>query len=119
MTNAQTLIGAERQRQRIPDESLKELEWLTNDELAWINVHGTSDRPEVRDKASGKVLVASGRDWRTYCGWELDYRVACGVEVYLDVPEAGALGGGKDWKSVRPPSGEHHLNDVRRRRTRA
>ncbi len=114
MTNAQTLIGAERQRQRIPDDVLKDLEWLTNDELAWISVHGDNERVEVKDKQTGKVIRASGRDWRTYCGWELDYRVAGGVEVYLDVVPPGRTS--KDWKAATTKGETPHTNDMRRRR---
>ena len=66
MTNAQNLIALERQRERIPTSWLITFEGMTNDELAyWAS--DDAIKPEVR----------------AYCGWELDYRVGAGIEVYM------------------------------------
>lgn len=101
MTNAR-LIGPERTRQMIPEAQRKAFEWLTNDELAWLYMHARNDRP-------------GDMDAKTYAGWELDYRIAAGIEVYLDVPAGGPMEAGKHWKEARIDPAVRFTNDIRRR----
>ncbi len=64
MTN---IIAAEKMRDRIPTSWVVQFEQMTNEELAfWAK--DVDLKPEVK----------------AYCGWELDYRVATGLEVYMD-----------------------------------
>ena len=60
-------IPAERQRERIPTTYLLQFEEITNAEL------GSMERD---DKCQEK--------WRTFCGWELEYREAMNIEVFYD-----------------------------------
>lgn len=66
MTNATTqAIAAESQRRRIPSEWLIEFESMTNEELAWFASTALKDVT------------------RAYCGWELEYREAFGIDVTM------------------------------------
>jgi len=67
MTTGAMQIAAERQRERIPTPYLMQFEEITNVELA--SMAGDDGCPQK---------------WRTFCGWELDYREAFGIDVYYD-----------------------------------
>lgn len=60
-------ITAARQRERIPTGYLLQFEGLTNAELASMS----------RDELCPEK-------WRTFCGWELEYRESTNIEVYYD-----------------------------------
>jgi hypothetical protein len=62
-----SLIAAEKQRDRIPSGYLIQFEGITNAELGSM----------ARDD---KIP----QQWRVYCGWELDYREAAGIEIVYD-----------------------------------
>jgi hypothetical protein len=66
-------VALSNQRQRIPTGILAGFEAITNQELAFW--------------ADDEHLPA---DLRAYCGWELEYREAFGIEVYIDA-ESGEL----------------------------
>ena len=63
MTNQ---VAATDNRRRIPDRWLMEFDGMTNAEMAWFS--DNADDTEVR----------------AWCGWELEYREAFRVEVYID-----------------------------------
>lgn len=69
MTNQ---VAATDLRRRIPDRWLIEFDGMTNDEMAWFSEN--ADDAEVR----------------AWCGWELEYREAFKIEVYID-HESGEL----------------------------
>lgn len=68
MTTGTVQIAAERQRERIPTGFLVQFEEVTNAELA-------------------SMATESGgcpQQWRTYAGWELEFREAFGIDVYYE-----------------------------------
>ena len=68
MTTGTMQIAAERQRERIPTGYLMQFEEITNAELASM------------------ALESGGcpQEWRSYAGWELEYRESFGIDVYYD-----------------------------------